>query len=165
MGQIEIIDNAFSVKQFKKMSDLALGDQLPWYFNDWVVSDKNEKMYDCQFTHVLFRNNNWYSNFLKCFSPVFDFLNAKQLLKVKLNSTMWADSLVEHGLHIDVWEENAFTAILYLNTNDGYTKFENGPKVESVANRLVIFPSQINHTGTNCTDAKRRVVLNVNYLP
>ena len=35
------------------------------------------------------------------------------------------------------------TSILYMNTNNGYTIFENGDKVESVENRLVTFPNNL----------------------
>ncbi len=55
------------------------------------------------------------------------------------------------------------TSIFYVNTNNGYTKFEDGTIVESVANRMVIFPANIKHTGTTCSDEKRRVVINFNY--
>ena len=55
-------------------------------------------------------------------------------------------------------------ALLFLNTNDGYTKFEDGTKVESIANRMVIFPTNIKHTGTTCTDQQSRIVLNINWF-
>ena len=55
------------------------------------------------------------------------------------------------------------TAILYINTNNGYTKFKKGGKVKSVANRMLIFDSQLEHAGVTCTDALRRVVVNFNY--
>ena len=55
------------------------------------------------------------------------------------------------------------TAIYYLNTNNGFTKFENGDKVNSVANRMVIFDSNLKHTGTSCTDAHARMLINFNY--
>ena len=56
------------------------------------------------------------------------------------------------------------TSILYLNTNNGYTRFEDGTKVESVANRMVTFPNQMMHTGTTTTDSEYRLVLNLNYV-
>ena len=56
------------------------------------------------------------------------------------------------------------TSILYLNTNDGYTIFEDGTKIESVENRLVTFDSHIKHSGTSCTNQKVRLVLNMNYF-
>jgi hypothetical protein len=50
-----------------------------------------------------------------------------------------------------------------VNSNDGYTKFETGEIVESVANRIVIFDSDVKHTGTTCTNALGRFVVNLNY--
>ena len=37
-------------------------------------------------------------------------------------------------------------------------------KVESKENRIVIFDSQMKHKGTNTTDKKKRVLLNINYF-
>ena len=54
-------------------------------------------------------------------------------------------------------------AILYLNTNNGGTKFEDGTFVKSKANRVAIFPQHIKHAGVWCTDRKLRYVLNLNY--
>ena len=54
-------------------------------------------------------------------------------------------------------------AIYYFNTNNGYTLFENGDKVESIRNRLIMFKSNLRHTGTTCTDKPNRYVLNINY--
>ena len=50
------------------------------------------------------------------------------------------------------------TAILYINTNNGCTKFKEHGKVKSVENRIVIFDSNLEHQGVTCTDQKRRVV-------
>ena len=51
-----------------------------------------------------------------------------------------------------------------MNTNNGYTEFENGTTVESEENRMVVFPAEMKHRGTSCTDKKIRVVINFNYL-
>ena len=51
-----------------------------------------------------------------------------------------------------------------MNTNNGYTRFEDGTKVESVANRMVTFPNQMMHTGTTTTDSEYRLVINLNYV-
>ena len=73
----------------------------------------------------------------------------------------------ENSFHSDYEPETAKrmqTAIYYVNSNDGYTLFEDGTKVESVANRLVRFPASIKHTGTTCTNANRRVLINFNWF-
>ena len=50
-----------------------------------------------------------------------------------------------------------------MNTNDGYTFFKNGKKIESVANRLIVFNNDMWHGGTSCTDAHERIVINLNF--
>ena len=56
------------------------------------------------------------------------------------------------------------TGVLYMNTCNGYTAFENDTQVQSVANRFVSFPAYMRHTGTTTTDEKVRVVVNFNYI-
>ena len=55
------------------------------------------------------------------------------------------------------------TSIFYINTNNGYTKFKDGTKVESIANRMITFPANMEHCGTSCTDKNIRIVINFNY--
>ena len=77
------------------------------------------------------------------------------------------EKIVEHGMHIDFVDgpDNALISILYMNTNNGYTKFESGEKVESVENRLVTFPNSLRHAGsTNNCDAMYRCVMNINWI-
>jgi hypothetical protein len=88
----------------------------------------------------------------------------KSLVRIKANINPHTEKLIEHNdaWHIDF--PNMTTSILYLNTNDGYTMFETGKKVNSLENRLVIFDSNIKHTGTTCTNQPGRIVLNVNFF-
>ena len=54
---------------------------------------------------------------------------------------------------------------MYLNTNNGYTLFEDGTKIDSVANRLVTFNNSTKHSDlTNTCDEPYRLVLNVDYI-
>ena len=69
-------------------------------------------------------------------------------------------SFMDHG-RMSEWR----TGILYLNTNNGYTLFEDGTKIESVANRFISFPSAMSHKGTTCSDENKRIILNFNYFP
>ena len=70
---------------------------------------------------------------------------------------------LEHDFEEDV-ASHWTTAILYINTNNGYTEFENGEKVESVANRVVMFPSNTKHRGITQTDEQTRILINFNFL-
>ena len=67
---------------------------------------------------------------------------------------------------LDEAPDNAKTSLLYINTNNGYTEFETGEKVSSVANRLVTFPNNLYHTGTtNTCDEPFRCVVNIDWIP
>jgi len=87
----------------------------------------------------------------------------KELIRVKANLK---PKTIEHehgGFHVDYYD--VITGIFYINTNNGWTNFKNGAKVESVENRMVIFDSNLEHEGVTCTDEDRRVVINFNYVP
>ncbi len=56
------------------------------------------------------------------------------------------------------------TSIFYLNTNDGYTEFEDGSTVNCVANRFITFPSNIKHRGVSQIDTRFKSVINFNYF-
>ena len=74
------------------------------------------------------------------------------------------DKIIRHGFHVDFSYVGSKTAIYYVNSNNGYTEFEDGTKIESIKNRIVIFPSNLKHTGTTCTDRKIRTIVNFNYF-
>jgi len=58
------------------------------------------------------------------------------------------------------------TAILYMNTNNGYTLLgeKEKIKIKSEENKIVIFNSQTKHCAVSQTDQERRVVINLNYI-
>ena len=69
----------------------------------------------------------------------------------------------EHGEHADYsWKHK--TALFSLNTCDGYTKLEDGTKIDSVANRMLLFDASTPHTSSTCTDQPVRVNINFNYF-
>ena len=75
-------------------------------------------------------------------------------------------NLTVYLLKISLFFKSAFTTalIFYLNTNNGYTKFEDGTVVKSIANRLLTFPTLCKHTSSSCTDVEARVNINFNYF-
>jgi hypothetical protein len=93
-------------------------------------------------------------------------LNPLAMLRVKLNVFSNAGEPISSGWHLDINETETpyTTAIYHLNTNNGYTLFEDGTKVKSVANRLIIFPGNIIHTGITQTDKDLRAFINLNYI-
>ena len=106
--------------------------------------------------------------------PIFATLNPIGIHRVKFNATPRTAKIKEKPLHYDVTGQedadgnytnipNFNICVLYMNDNNGYTYFEDGQRVESKENRAVLFPSNLPHAGTSCTDTDLRVVLNIDY--
>ena len=51
----------------------------------------------------------------------------------------------------------------YVNTNNGYTEFEDGQKVYCKKNSILIFDGSLKHRGVKQTDTKMRIAININY--
>ena len=161
---MKVIDNFLSPSDFELTQQYLLGSDIDWHYNDSIVSFNKE--YDqFQFVHMFcnlstpFESD--YSSFLQ---PFLHKLHAKYIFRIKANCRPQTSSISLSPFHTDM-DIGQQTAIFYLNTNDGYTLFEDGSKIHSVANRILTFDGSLSHCGTSCTDAKTRVVLNVNYIP
>ena len=74
-----------------------------------------------------------------------------------------SQKLITHKFHADE-EYTQTSALLYINTNNGFTILEDGTKIESVANRLLIIDGSKPHCSTNCTDEPARVNVGVNFF-
>lgn len=153
-------------------------EALPWYIHNTksgeeIFYEKNgikNGIYNYQFYHILYTqpNNPYVSDHISLIYPISEKLNVKQPLRIKANLTPITPELVVYGLHTDFdWNGNGNvfkTAIYYVNSNNGYTVFENGDRVDSVANRICIFNGNIRHSGTSCTDQRFRCVINFNFV-
>jgi hypothetical protein len=167
MNNITVHDNFLSNDYFEYLQKLFLskGHDFQWTYGDGVVYDHDEK--DFQFFHIIYNNNTPASPYFNELGGVFELLNPLSIIRIKANLLTRTSEQFEHGMHVDIPNcdcNNLRTAIFYMNTNNGYTHFECGKKVNSVENRMVIFPTQMKHTGSTCTDEKVRVIINFNYL-
>ena len=170
---MRVIDNFLPEYQFKQFQSIFLGSFFPWYWNEQIVhpSDEGYDPKDYQFTYTLFdRRPPWnggtdYYQVLQNTS-LFALLGVSECERIKVNLTPRTIFNKGGGWHVDFkyTPEIKNTAVYYLNTCNGYTKFKKGGKVKSVANRIVIFDSQLYHQGYTCTDQKRRVVMNFNWI-
>ena len=73
------------------------------------------------------------------------------------------ETLKEHGIHIDYSFPHK-AGILSINTCDGYTKLEDGTKIDSVANRMLLFDASNPHNSSTTTNQPVRVNININYF-
>lgn len=160
-----VIDDFLSTENFNKLNETIVeNSDFPWYYQNSVVY-KGDHETHYQFTHVFYKHLSWKSNFGDLLLPCLDQLGARALLRIKANLYVKTESHVEHDFHVDCsyCKSPYKTAILYLNTNNGYTLFEDGTKVKSEANRMLVFDGPMRHTSATCTDEKIRVVINFNF--
>ena len=169
---ITITDDYLPYPEASYVKEQLLSSGWPWYFQDNVdYSEENSDLNKSQFCYQLYRDNTWQGAGEAIVTRFLRHLRPLSLVRVKANLQVRTETRVQNSFHVDILNpnhepyENLLTAIYYVNTNDGVTKFVDGTVVESVENRMVIFPSHMLHTGTTCTNAKRRVVINFNYFP
>lgn len=165
---IKLIDNFLDKNYFSQIQQTLIHEsQFPWYYNESVVYEENN-LDNYQFTHMFYNNMAPQSDFYRFIIPILEKLNVLSLIRIKANLIPKNADIIEHGYHTDLYSVGSSivhkTAVLYLNTNNGYTLFRDGSKVNSLANRICIFNSDLEHTGTTCTDEKCRVVINLNYF-
>ena len=162
---MQVIDDFLPEEQFLDVRNTMLSSSFPWYYANSVVSNDLlcQEKYNYQFGHSFYYNYGFQSEYSKIIVPILEKLNPVAILRIKGILLAREEKNIEHGYHIDN-VHNAKVAIYYVNTNNGYTKFSEGPKVDSVSNRIVIFDSHEYHTGATCTDEKVRVAINFNYF-
>tara|TARA_X000001036_G_scaffold11116_1_gene9759 strand:- start:702 stop:1268 length:567 start_codon:yes stop_codon:yes gene_type:complete len=141
--------------------------------NDFGLKEyPNVKIHESIFSTLLYQNqfNGAYvSNIFKgCDQIVKKLLVAlecKELFTARVSCTTGQAENYVSQFHTDFAYDPRITktAILYLNANNGGTKFEHGDFVQSKPNRVCLFPSDMVHAGVWCTDKKLRFITNFNY--
>ena len=156
---IKIIDNFLDKKYFKFLNENFLNPFFPWYYQNGKAYENDNGF---QHTHLFFDNNKINSHHFYLIEKLLTKLSVKSLVRIKLNMEPKNKVMESYSFHKDN-DCNCNTAILYMNTNNGKTLFKD-KEVNSVKNRIVIFNSNIEHTGTSTTNADYRMVLNLNYF-
>ena len=165
---MKVIDNFLPEEEFKLVQALIMDYGFPWFYNDSVTKDPYpQNCKEFQFVHLFYNPLcgmvSEYPRWKDIIKPYADRLVSTATLRIKANLNIATEEFLTREFHTD-FNIKCKTAVIYINTNNGYTLFEDGNKVESVENRVVIFDSHMRHAGIPCTDEKRRVVINFNFI-
>ncbi len=165
---IKVVDNFIAPDKHQLLHQYMLeDDDVRWKFNTWCTGPSYSDNEGSQFVYLFYGRQLQYNTRRMGFvSPILSRLGDPyiMLLRAKANLKVRSHTIEQSSFHVD-YNFNCVTGIYYVNTNNGYTIFEDGSKVDSVANRMILFPSNLKHAGTTCTDEKYRIVINFNYHP
>ena len=157
---IQIIDNFLPEEEFKSIQSFMMGGEFRWFYGDGRAYNDDGKYL---MIHMFFQpevgSNSEHINMWNTFMQQ---VGAKKCYRIKANLTFKTSTIEPAPFHYDY--KDMKTAIFYINTNNGYTEFESGVRVESVANRVCIFDSNLEHRGTTHSEGgNQRITVNFNY--
>ena len=160
----QVFDNFLLPKDFNQIKNTVCDPRFPWGYSSSIATEISTGPYDFQFVHMFFQDHRVISEYFESIYPLIKKIDPGALVRVKANLVTRNPVSVESGYHTDF--EDALllkSAVYYLDTTDGVTRFEDGTEVECVENRLLVFNNNMSHTSTSCTDQKVRRVINLNY--
>ena len=161
----KIIKNFLPNDLFKSFQKVLFEGDIPWF---WRKSQTPDSINDFYFTHSFYYNFKVNSDLFDPFIiPILKKLNAGMVDEVRANLLLNRNKVYKSNLHIDKQYKNCSTAILYMNTNNGYTFLQdenNRVKVLSEENKMLIFKNEIKHSAVSQTDVDNRIIININFL-
>jgi len=176
MGTKKIIkytceDNYLDEPVYSRIKELFEGNNISWQFFGGT-SDLNDDPKQFYFGHNIYQDHTSVSPIGTELFPLINKINPMALHRVRVNLMPRTEENIESDFHSDYTEGFAYpdridlwsTSIYYLNDCDGYTKLEDGTIIKSKGNRLLTFTGNVKHLGASCTDKKRRLVVNLNYI-
>jgi len=163
--EYEVIDNFLKKDQFKIIERSIISCNFPLYYQENIAyAEDIDPNNNSIFCHQIYSNGMPISEWYKLlYDNFFVNLEFKALLRSKINCYPSREELITHKYHVD-YPYSHKGAILYLNTCDGFTILEDGTKIESIKNRVLLFDPGKKHASTNCTNQRCRWNIILNYL-
>ena len=177
IDDFEIIDNFLTDYEFNHVLENTYTgwrtDELYWNESIKVLGDDSKDNF--QHVHTIYDVYVPRSPVFPQIEFIIQKLRAISIYRIKMNKEPLYSERYYSDFHYDfncsfgthekpIGHSHMKTGILYLNTNDGYTEFENGKTVKSVANRFIEFPTNTLHRGVSQTNTDLRYVINFNYF-
>ena len=174
--KLEIVDNFLSSYNSNILMDTFSGKRYGAGIFQWAFcNDMNYESYlgNYYFNHVLIVD---YKVVDPYWMPLFDPLikkvgstfhpsGSQEIFRLKVNLYPCTHRRVHHATHTDYEPNHGLrTALYYVNTNNGFTVFDDTrKKVKSIENRIALFDGSNKHHSTTPTDCNYRCSVNIDY--
>jgi len=163
--QYEIIDNALTEADFEHIESQLTSSYFPWFYGEQVAlpfKEVKSNIPHFYMAHLMYQAYQPSSQYFSLTQPILRRIKAQAIIRIKCNLYQATPEIIEHGMHTD-FDFPHKGALFYINSNDGYTLLEDGTKIKSVKNRLLLFDSSRPHSSTTCTNTASRMNININY--
>ena len=171
-----VIDNFLDKKDFEEILNV-IPVELAWGFNQKIADFDEIKVnaLDYYLSHLFYGLNPRtdggvdayipfaFSDKIGLMAPILQKLDPRFVMRIKANLFPNTPKIVEHNMHRDHAYHHC-GALFSLNTCDGYTKLHDGTKVNSIANRMLIFDAGEPHALTSTTNQLARLIINISFL-
>lgn len=160
---MKIIDNFVDPESHRIIKDTMMSNNFPWFIAS-STADNQGTIQEKELAHLFHDDMTITSNYWNIIVPIIEKINPRSLLRIRAALMSPGEQNEDSGWHTDYDFNGHTTAVYYVNSNNGYTLFEDGTRVESVANRFVFFDSHLKHTGVRQNDTSFRCLINFNYF-
>ena len=170
--EYKVINDFLPQKEFQEIQSAIMetspihDKNIGWIYTSTVTNmndDVSENWKYFYMNHMICSHSIITSPFFDYILPVLQKLEVKALIRIKCNLYPNSEKVHEHDMHID-YDYPHKAGILYINTCDGYTKLADGTKIDSVANRMLLFDASTPHCSTTTSDTTARFNINFNYF-
>ena len=173
----EVIENFLPRQKFSNLRSLIMDKPFPWFYVGFWVDRKELEKDEANYYHF---SHSIYEDFTPTspmcnkdiLTPLVEMTEPVSIRNMSAHLYPRTPKTISSPFHTDIGDLKEdmvksaqwTSAILYVITNNGYTMFEDGTNLDSVANRFVKFSGDMKHSGASCTDKKTRIIINYNYF-
>ena len=169
--KVQIFNNFLDQEVFLEIKKFIMSPRCQWRYVNYIAhKDGRDNDKDGYFVHSFkdchpqtFEDRYPESPYFPLISKILDKIKYQNILRIRSSLYPRRDVQKPDPFHID-YNFPHKVCIFYVNTNNGYTMFENGEKIPSIENQLATFDGSEKHCSVVQTDTSARYIVNINIL-
>jgi len=169
--KVQIFNNFLDQEVFLEIKKFIMSPRCQWRYVNYIAhKDGRDNDNDGYFVHSFkdchpqtFEDRYPESPHFPLIAKILDKIKYQNILRIRSSLYPRRDVQKPDPFHID-YDFPHKVCIFYVNTNNGYTMFENGEKIPSVENQLATFDGNEKHCSVVQTDTSARYIVNINIL-
>ena len=169
--KVQIFNNFLDQEVFLEIKKFIMSPRCQWRYVNYIAhKDGRDNDNDGYFVHSFkdchpqtFEDRYPESPHFPLIAKILDKIQYQNILRIRSSLYPRRDVQKPDPFHID-YNFPHRVCIFYVNTNNGYTMFENGEKIPSVENQLAMFDGSEKHCSVVQTDTSARYIVNINIL-